>query len=553
MELKGIYYRLCTSQTKENKNENDDIVNEIINEEKGEDLSSLSDSESESDTIKETVSIIEDKKSIKSINSDKVVKIKDFLKYEKKLLKFQQNESILIILSCLAQTIHGLMFPVTMIAFSQIYRLFGMTDQSKQKEESIRLMFIIFGLAAIDFLSVFFYAIFSNKSGGALTKNLRYEMFKSILSQEVSYHDNIENSSSILASKLANIPSVCKGLTTDRIGLYFQGLASIGFSIIISLIISWKLTFIIALFVPVIFCVGIFSGKLRYKDGESKTNLDHLNGSKLLFEVVDSMKTIASLTREEYFINKYDMIFSKNHNKTINLFHLQALFYGFSVSIMFFMQSFSFRAGYYLIKNNDLDVNGLFLIYAAITFTTLILGNLYSQIPDQLEAKKSAQTVFKIIDRKSKIDSLSEDGIKIDNVIGKIEFKNVNFEYTTRPGVKILNNFNLSVNNGETNALVGPSGCGKSTTISLLLRFYDPTGGEILLDGVDIKKLNIQWLRSQIGIVSQEPILFNYSIFENISNGDTSREKISIDEIIEAAKQSNIDSRIESLPEVIFM
>jgi ABC-type multidrug transport system fused ATPase/permease subunit len=77
-------------------------------------------------------------------------------------------------------------------------------------------------------------------------------------------------------------------------------------------------------------------------------------------------------------------------------------------------------------------------------------------------------------------------------------------------------------------ALVGPSGCGKSTTIALLLRFYDSTSGEILLDGVEIKTLNIQWLRSQIGIVSQEPILFNYSIRENIANGDLNDENVNL-------------------------
>ena len=86
--------------------------------------------------------------------------------------------------------------------------------------------------------------------------------------------------------------------------------------------------------------------------------------------------------------------------------------------------------------------------------------------------------------------------------------------------------FNLSVKNGQSNALVGTSGCGKSTNIALLLRFYDPTHGSILLDGVDIKKLNIQWLRSQIGIVSQEPVLFDYSIRENIENGDTNRQQV---------------------------
>ncbi len=164
----------------------------------------------------------------------------------------------------------------------------------------------------------------------------------------------------------------------------------------------------------------------------------------------------------------------------------------------------------------------------AMTFSSLVHGRLYAELPDQKKAKESTKTVFKIIDRKSQIDSFSETGNTLDDVVGQIEFKNVDFEYASRPGVKILDNFSLNIENSKTNALVGRSGCGKSTVVSLLLRFYDPTNGQILLDGVDIKTLNIQWLRSQIGIVSQEPILFNNSIRENISNGDIRQENVNL-------------------------
>jgi ABC-type multidrug transport system fused ATPase/permease subunit len=112
-----------------------------------------------------------------------------------------------------------------------------------------------------------------------------------------------------------------------------------------------------------------------------------------------------------------------------------------------------------------------------------------------------------------------------------------------------LRGLNLEVKNGTTNALVGPSGCGKSTTIALLLRFYDIESGSITLDGVDIRQLNIQWLRTQIGLVSQEPVLFNYSIKQNIMYGDCDRTDISMSEIMEACRQSNINAKIESLPE----
>ena len=105
---------------------------------------------------------------------------------------------------------------------------------------------------------------------------------------------------------------------------------------------------------------------------------------------------------------------------------------------------------------------------------------------------------------------------------------------------------------GKALALVGPSGCGKSTVVSLIERFYDltnPTDGNITLNGKDIKELNISWLRKQIGLVSQEPVLFNTSIADNIRYGDNSRE-VPMEEVIEAAKAANIHIDIEKLPQV---
>ena len=123
------------------------------------------------------------------------------------------------------------------------------------------------------------------------------------------------------------------------------------------------------------------------------------------------------------------------------------------------------------------------------------------------------------------------------------------FTYPTRPGVNILQYFNISITPGHTLALVGPSGSGKSTIISLAERFYDPKSGDILLDGVDLRDLNISWLRRQISLVSQEPILFDMSIADNIRYGALFRE-VSDEEVIEAAQSANIHDFIQSLPEV---
>ena len=125
----------------------------------------------------------------------------------------------------------------------------------------------------------------------------------------------------------------------------------------------------------------------------------------------------------------------------------------------------------------------------------------------------------------------------------------VNFKYPSRPDVLVLQGLNLSVSPGKTLALVGPSGCGKSTVVSLIERFYDPTDGHLTMDGKDLRDLNIRWLRSQIGIVSQEPVLFDTSIAENIRYGANYRQ-VSDDEVIEAAKAANIHGFIETLPQV---
>lgn len=136
------------------------------------------------------------------------------------------------------------------------------------------------------------------------------------------------------------------------------------------------------------------------------------------------------------------------------------------------------------------------------------------------EARAAVAAILQTIRRKPLIDGLSDQGLKPEqHLSGEIILKDVNFAYPMRPNIMVCRDYQLQVNPGETIALVGPSGCGKSTIINLLLRFYDPISGSITLDGYDIKGLNLRWLRSQIGYVGQEPVLFAGTIAENIAYG----------------------------------
>lgn len=182
-------------------------------------------------------------------------------------------------------------------------------------------------------------------------------------------------------------------------------------------------------------------------------------------------------------------------------------------------------------------------------YGTLFMCQTLVFAPTITTAFVGAHGVFRVIDRQSLIKSI-KNTIKSDES-SNVEFKEINFHYPTRPNIEVLEDFNLSVDEGKTVALVGHSGSGKSTCIQLLQRLYDPQEGDILLGQSDIvEDLSLPDLRSKLSIVSQEPVLFNRSIAENIAYGDNTRN-VSMDEIIDAAKIANVHNFVIQLPEVM--
>lgn len=162
-----------------------------------------------------------------------------------------------------------------------------------------------------------------------------------------------------------------------------------------------------------------------------------------------------------------------------------------------------------------------------------------------------AHGVFRIIDRQPLITSIRNS--KTDEQSSNVDFKEIHFQYPTRPDHKVLVDFNLDIPEGKTVALVGHSGSGKSTCIQLLQRLYDPQEGDILIGQSDIADdLSLSDLRQKLSIVSQEPVLFNRTIAENIAYGDNSRA-VDMNEIIDAAKIANVHTFITQLPEVKFV
>lgn len=225
---------------------------------------------------------------------------------------------------------------------------------------------------------------------------------------------------------------------------------------------------------------------------------------------------------------------------------------GVTNSLVFIAMAIAFLVGGIIIDKGlfGLDFEKIMIVFNCVLFGAQSVGQASSMMPDYAKARLSVVKLFELFDRVPKIDNCdSTSGTKLEEIDNEIKFKDVEFAYPTRPEVKVLNKFNITIKKGQKIALVGSSGCGKSTITQLLERFYDPDTGDILINEHKSTSLNLHWLRSQMGIVSQEPILFDTSIADNIAYGDNSR-KVTMNEIIDAAKLANIHDFISTLPEV---
>ncbi|KAM0006546.1 putative ABC transporter, AAA+ ATPase domain, P-loop containing nucleoside triphosphate hydrolase [Helianthus debilis subsp. tardiflorus] len=209
------------------------------------------------------------------------------------------------------------------------------------------------------------------------------------------------------------------------------------------------------------------------------------------------------------------------------------------------MYATSFYAGARFVEAGITNFTDVYKVFFALAMAALAVSQSSSFAPNTSKAKGSAASVFAILDRKSKIDPGDESGFTLEMVKGEIKIHHISFRYPTRPGVVIFRDLCLTIHSGKTVALVGESGSGKSTVIQLLQRFYNPDSGSITLDGTELHKFQLKWLRSQMGLVSQEPVLFNDTIRANIAYGKDGEATES--EIIAASELANAHKFISGL------
>ena len=407
-------------------------------------------------------------------------------------------------------------------------------------------------LAAIGlafFVTVALQGLMFSYSGSKLVERVRQMMLESMLKQEMGWYDEEKNSTGALCSRLSSSAEAVSGATGAKVGQAVGGVATLLISTGLALYYDWKLGLVTSLFSPILIISMLYQMRMMTKDSGVKSEAFE-KSAKVAVESINNVRTVAGLRCEPYIQSEYDKALEVPSASLKKNAHIRGLLYGLANSFMFYAYAACFGYGGWLLVN-DGSIDSPFTIWkVAIAVLTggMMVGMSFSSIMDMQGLFLAADKIFQVLDRKPNIDSNPATGLKLSNQLeGNIKLTGGQFKYPTRPDVQVLNSISLAIKSGQKVALVGESGCGKSTIIQLIQRFYDLDEGSLKIEEEDIKQLNVPFIRSKIGIVSQEPVLFDRTIAENIRYGDNARE-VSMEEVVEAARKANIHNFVSGLP-----
>ncbi|KCV69523.1 hypothetical protein H696_03944 [Fonticula alba] len=404
---------------------------------------------------------------------------------------------------------------------------------------------------ALVFLGLGIYALLSNYllnvgqfvSAERLTDRIRKLAFKTIVRQNIGWFDLPANATGALATRLSSDATYVQGGTTTRLAMMLQIAATLISGVLIAMISCWRIGLVVTACMPLSISGGFFRIKAVVGFNE-RTKKAYEKSGFYAVECISNIRTVVSLNRQETFSTNFSDSLEGPRSSCAKSSNLSGVAFGFAECIGFLIFALAFWYGSVTVDQGHCDFAQMNRAIIAVVFGSMTVGQLASFAPDYAEAKRSLRSIFELLDRQTPIDALSDSGNKISRVEGRIEFRDIRFHYPNREDNPILRGISFTAEPGQTVALVGPSGCGKSTLIQLLERFYDPVGGQILIDGMDTRDMNIASLRQNIGLVQQEPILFSGTIRENVRYG---KPDCTDEEILQATRFSNAHSFIQGL------
>lgn len=438
-----------------------------------------------------------------------------------------------------------IVFAVTLSIFAALrpFLLKQTVDSYIQKEDSVGLLFYIMLMASallVEVISQFYFVYLANWLGQDIIRDIRVKLFNHLMSFKMKYFDN-EPVGKLVTRSVFDIESISK-IFSQGLFMIISDLLKMVVVLLFMFYMNWKLTIIVMCAMPIlVFATRIFQKKMKVAFEEVRTQIANLN--TFVQERVTGMKIVQLFSREDIEYEKFKIINDKHKKAWIKNVWYNSIFF----PIADIVSSISLGLVVWYGGMNILAENGS-TTFGDLFSYTMFIGMLYNplrQIADKFNEMQmgmiAANRVFEVLDTEGHIQDKGK--ITAPTFSGNIDFRNVHFSYTDKE--EVLKGINIHVEEGETIAIVGATGAGKSTIINLLNRFYEINGGEILIDGTNIKDFTLQSLRNQIAVVLQDVFLFADTIHNNITlqNPGISRE-----DVIRAAKEIGVHDFIMTLP-----
>ena len=405
-----------------------------------------------------------------------------------------------------------------------------------------------------------------------LTSKLRKKILKKYMELDMSFFDKIENSPGALLSKLSIDTVQLNSVFQIIVGDIFYTLGVLISGLFLAMYYDYRLTAVSFCFIPFIITSNLLVAETK-RSGRKSYQKNNIEAGSILSESVLNTKTIFSFNFQKESVKLYMEILNSEKQTFVRDSILLGILTGFGIFCSFANHSALFYFSKKFFLDKTLSYKDMNVTIQILNLITSGLSNGIRGVFDIKIAKTAFINIFNLLNTENEIDHTkngNKNNISPDNIKGKIEFKNVYFKYpidinndeqenkkgnknnnnntdtdndmTELPSLEpkryILKDISFTVEPGQKVAIVGFSGSGKSTIIKLIERFYQPSKGNILIDGIDITKYNLYELRKKIGLVSQEPILFKRSIYENIKYGKLDARQA---EVIQAAEDASIN------------
>ncbi|RSM07717.1 hypothetical protein CDV31_008497 [Fusarium ambrosium] len=383
-----------------------------------------------------------------------------------------------------------------------------------------RLYFVYIGI--VRFVCTYLYASLMTYNAYHFVRNIQRTYLRAAFSQEIGFYDtgsSGSNSAGSVSMQATTNGKLIQSGIAEKLGLFIQAISTFVAAFVIAFISQWKLTFIIICIVPTILIVV---GGVSIFDAVINNDLFRLYGQAGSYaeNVLGATRTIHAFSLRGRVVGKYYSFLQEAYNRGMKKNKLYGVMFGGQYFVIYAGMGLAFWQGFAMMERGEVqDLGTVFTVLLSVVIAATTMMSIAPHSVAFGRAATASVELFKLIDRKSEIDAFDDSGVKPEQITGTLTLENVSFCYPTRPEVTVLDKFSLIVPAGKVTALVGPSGSGKSTIIGLLERWYSPSAGSIKLDGRELKDVNLRWLRTNVRLVQQEPVLFNGTVFDNISNG----------------------------------